>query len=146
MMKFMDYRKRSKSFINNVLNNSSRILREKNQEKIDNYVLIFIVNTFIVLLVVDVKSTLCGTALFRQNDNTWHHYHSLLFRNNRSITIVNVKYRITSILKVETDIAANISVSPNRTSWDISHNVCQGLQNSRLFQWHTLKGKCPILR
>lgn len=72
----MDYHKRSKSFINNVHSNSSRILKNKKNEKIDHYVLVFIVNTLIIL-VVDAKSTLHSIAGCRQNDTAGHHYQSV---------------------------------------------------------------------
>jgi hypothetical protein len=37
-------------------------------------------------------------------------------------------YKITSVMKVETDIISSIVASPIGTSWDTSDNVCQNLK------------------
>ena len=37
-------------------------------------------------------------------------------------------YKITSVMKVETDIISCIVASPIGTSWDTSDNVCQSLK------------------
>ena len=37
---------------------------------------------------------------------------------------IYIKYRISSVLKVETDIIISITVSPKRMSFDTTDNVC----------------------
>jgi len=54
------------------------------------------------------------------------------------VLIYSFVYKITAVLKVETDIIVSIAGSkPDRTSCDTSDNVCRDLQNYRycFFRW-----------